>query len=160
MTKRIYTDATDADFIRLKPRMRSLDRDILADMGQDPESELQATWEAAQIKKLVTIPATRNELGINLSMYPYIDDQTSLWTFLTFLSLDSERVAFVRNTRSVIRELFQFEPPQVARACSVIPVAFIQSLRWHQRVIRSHILFDFEYLGQKHILVEMRKEWY
>jgi len=160
MTKRIYTDATDADFIRLKPHMRSLDRDILADMGQDPEAELQGTWEAAQIKKLVTIPATRNELGINLSMHPYIDDQTSLWTFLTFLSLDSERVAFVRNTRSVIRELFQFEPPQVTRACSVIPCAFVQSLRWHQRVIRSHILFDFEYLSQKHILVEMRKEWY
>jgi hypothetical protein len=91
-------------------------------------------------------------------MHPYIDDQTSLWTFLTFLSLDTERVAFVRNTRSVIRELFQFEPPQVTRACSVIPCDFIQSLRWHQRVIKSTILLQFEYMGFMHILVEMRKE--
>jgi hypothetical protein len=158
MTEHTYTDATDADFIRLKPRMRSLDRDILAEMGQDPEAELQASWDAAQIKKLVTIPATQNELGINLSMYPYMDEHTSLWTFLTFLSLDSERVAFVRNTRSVIRELFQFEPPQVTRACSVIPCDFIQSLRWHQRVIKSTILLQFEYMGFMHILVEMRKE--
>lgn len=160
MTERIYTDATDADLLRLKHLMRSLNSDILKDMGQDPDAELQGSWDAAQIRKLVTIPATKNELGINLSMHPYIDDQTSLWTFLTFRSLDTERVAFVRNTRSVIRELFQFEKPHVVRACSVVPLAFEQSIRWHQRVIKSKLLFQFEHLGHKHVLLEMRKEWY
>ena len=160
MTERIYTDATDEDLIRLKPRMRSLDRDILADMGQDPDAELQGSWDAAQIRKLVTIPATKNELGINLSMRPYIDGQTSLWTFLTFLSLDSEKVAFIRNTRSVIRELFQFEPPHVIRALSVIPLAFEASIQWHKRVIKSKPLFQFEYLGHQHVLIEMRKDRY
>jgi len=140
--------------------MRHLDRDVLASVGCDPEKELDDSWEAATTRKLIIDENTQKPLGIWLSMHPYMDDRTSLWTLLTFNALDKEIVAFVRNTRRVIPALFEFEPTYVTRAISVMPLAFERSLAWHLRVIRSKIIFNFDYKAQPHVMVEMRKEWY
>jgi hypothetical protein len=160
MTPAIITDVTREQFEELRKDMRHLDRDVLAAVGCDPEQELEDSWQAATTRKLIIDPNTRKPLGIWLSMYPYMDDKTALWTLLTFNQLDKEIVAFVRNTRTVIPQLFALEPVGVNRACSVMPLAFERSLAWHVRVIKSKIIFNFDFKAQPHVMVEMRKEWY
>lgn len=160
MTTASITTVSLEQFTALRQQMRHLDRDVLAKVGCDPEKELEDSWNAATTRKLIIDENTKQPLGIWLSMHPYMDDKTSLWTLLTFNALDKEVVAFVRNTRRVIPMLFEFEPSYVTRAISVMPLAFERSLAWHMRVIKSKIIFNFDFKAQPHVMVEMRKEWY
>lgn len=160
MTPAIITDVTKDQFDVLRKYMRHLDRDVQAAIGNDPEKELEDSWNAATQRKLIADGANYKPIAIWLSMHPYIDDNTSLWTLLTFNQLDSEVFAFVRNTRAVIAQLFALEPVGVHRACSVMPLAFERSLAWHMRVIKSEIIFNFDFKDQPHVMVEMQKERY
>jgi hypothetical protein len=160
MPAAIITDVTREQFDALRPDMRHLDSDMQIAIGCDPDKELEDSWIAATMRKLICDGTNNKPIAIWLSMHPYIDDGTSLWTLLTFNQLDSEVVAFVRNTRAVIAELFALEPVGVFRACSVMPLAFERSLAWHIRVIKSKIIFNFDFKEKPHVMVEIRKERY
>lgn len=153
------TDATEEDFIRLKPQMRSRDYDILKKIGMDPDKELRGTWDAATSRKLVS----RHDgypLGILLSMYPYINEQHSLWSLITFTQLDRERLSFVKYTREAIRELMKFEPEQVTSILTCLPLEFTESVNWHERIAKARRAMEFDFNGIRHVMFELRREWY
>lgn len=84
---------------------------------------------------------------------------TRFLCYMSCVNADRYKLAYVKRSRAVMREVVRMTPERVTRFLSLPAKAYAGSVRWHARVLKMRPVREVKYKGVDFILFETtRKE--
>ena len=122
------------------------------DGGRTLLSMFEDTWTVKHKGKII------GYCGVAVPWDETAHSQVRFLCYMSCKNADKHKIAYVRDSRAVMKAIIETTPPWVEEYKSLPNLAYVGSVIWHERVLKMKRIREIEYRKQKFILFSTSRE--